>query len=115
MKLATLLVDGRATLAVVSTEEEVFWTVERLSGHRFPAMTDLIKAYDLVKGALAPHGCGRALSEASISAPLKPPRNVMCVGKNYRAHAREFTRSGFDSSAKDVSEAIPTAPIIFTK
>jgi 2-keto-4-pentenoate hydratase/2-oxohepta-3-ene-1,7-dioic acid hydratase in catechol pathway len=39
----------------------------------------------------------------------------MCVGKNYHAHAREFTRSGFDSSAKDASEAIPTAPIIFTK
>jgi 2-keto-4-pentenoate hydratase/2-oxohepta-3-ene-1,7-dioic acid hydratase in catechol pathway len=39
----------------------------------------------------------------------------MCVGKNYHEHAREFTRSGFDSSASSVADAIPTAPIIFTK
>jgi 2-keto-4-pentenoate hydratase/2-oxohepta-3-ene-1,7-dioic acid hydratase in catechol pathway len=115
MKLATLLIGDEATLAVVSTDEKVFWPVEQLSGRRFPAMVDLIKAYDSVKETLSPSGPGRALSEVSIAAPLKPTRNVMCVGKNYHAHAREFTRSGFDSSAKDVSEAIPTAPIIFTK
>jgi 2-keto-4-pentenoate hydratase/2-oxohepta-3-ene-1,7-dioic acid hydratase in catechol pathway len=39
----------------------------------------------------------------------------MCVGKNYHDHAHEFTRSGFDSSASKASEAIPAAPIWFTK
>jgi 2-keto-4-pentenoate hydratase/2-oxohepta-3-ene-1,7-dioic acid hydratase in catechol pathway len=39
----------------------------------------------------------------------------MCVGKNYREHAKEFTRSGFDSSASSAADAIPTAPIVFTK
>jgi 2-keto-4-pentenoate hydratase/2-oxohepta-3-ene-1,7-dioic acid hydratase in catechol pathway len=36
------------------------------------------------------------------------------VGKNYRAHAEEFTKSGYDagSTAKD---AIPQYPIIFSK
>jgi 2-keto-4-pentenoate hydratase/2-oxohepta-3-ene-1,7-dioic acid hydratase in catechol pathway len=115
MKLATLVVDGEAALAVVSAEEDIFWTVEKLTGRRFPSMTDLIVAYDSLKEKLAPTSRGRALSEARIAAPMKPPRNVMCVGKNYRAHAHEFARSGFDSSAKDASEAIPTAPIIFTK
>ena len=38
----------------------------------------------------------------------------MCVGKNYHAHAHEFTRSGFDAGSK-AEEAIPEHPIIFTK
>ena len=115
MKLATLLIEGEATLAVVSTGEDLFWTVEQLSGRRFPAMIDLIRAYDSVKHTLVPAGPGSPLSDVTIAPPLEPPRNVMCVGKNYRAHAHEFTRSGFDSSAKDASEAIPAAPIVFTK
>lgn len=115
MKLATLVVDGETTLAVVSAEGDAFWSVESLTGRRFPSMTDLIAAYGSVKAMLAPAGRGRPLSEARVAAPLKPPRNIMCVGKNYRAHAQEFTKSGFDSSAKDASEAIPTDPIIFTK
>lgn len=49
-------------------------------------------------------------------APIpSPPRNIFCVGKNYHAHAHEFTRSGFDSSAKDAADVIPTAPIVFSK
>ena len=39
----------------------------------------------------------------------------MCVGKNYFEHAHEFTRSGFDSSASSAKDAIPSAPIVFTK
>jgi 2-keto-4-pentenoate hydratase/2-oxohepta-3-ene-1,7-dioic acid hydratase in catechol pathway len=39
-------------------------------------------------------------------------RDVICVGKNYKAHAAEFHRSGFDSSGK---EETPSAPVIFTK
>jgi 2-keto-4-pentenoate hydratase/2-oxohepta-3-ene-1,7-dioic acid hydratase in catechol pathway len=115
MKLATLIIGGESALAVISAEDDVFWAVEDLTGRYFPAMTDLIGVYDSVKAKLTPKGPGRPMAEAEIAAPLKPPRNVMCVGKNYRAHAHEFTRSGFDSSAKDASEAIPTAPIIFTK
>jgi 2-keto-4-pentenoate hydratase/2-oxohepta-3-ene-1,7-dioic acid hydratase in catechol pathway len=115
VRLATLVVDGETAPAVIAAEGDVFWTVENLTGRRFPSMTDLIAAYGSVKDRLAPSSRGRPLSEARVVAPLKPPRNVMCVGKNYHAHAHEFTRSGFDSSAKDASEAIPTAPIIFTK
>jgi len=39
----------------------------------------------------------------------------MCVGKNYHEHAKEFSASGFDSSSTGAADAIPTAPIIFTK
>ena len=56
-----------------------------------------------------------AISDVQISAPLpKPRRNIFCVGKNYSAHAKEFSRSGFDSSAK-AGEDIPDCPIYFSK
>ncbi|RDH77819.1 FAA hydrolase family protein [Mycolicibacterium moriokaense] len=47
-----------------------------------------------------------------LLAPIRPPNNIMCVGKNYYEHAREFAGSGFDASAK---ETVPEAPVIFTK
>ena len=35
---------------------------------------------------------------SGCSAPIRPRNNVMCVGKNYHEHAREFAGSGFDAS-----------------
>src|SRR3984893_15382625 len=56
------------------------------------------------------------LAEVRLLAPIsRPPRNIFSVGNNYRDHAREFTKSGFDSSARSAGEAIPDVPIIFTK
>lgn len=53
------------------------------------------------------------LSEVRLMAPIpEPRRDIFCVGKNYYAHAAEFHKSGFDSSAK---EQVPSAPVIFTK
>lgn len=115
MKFATLSVDGRPVVAAVSPETDQYWSLEELTGQPIETMVDLIRAYDEVKSALKPNGSAHSLTGIKISAPLLPLRNIMCVGKNYHAHAQEFTRSGFDSSAKDQSEAIPTAPIIFTK
>lgn len=43
------------------------------------------------------------------------PRNMFCVGKNYREHAAEFTASGYDSSSQGSGDEIPTDPIIFSK
>ncbi|MFN7087260.1 MAG: fumarylacetoacetate hydrolase family protein [Burkholderiales bacterium] len=52
-------------------------------------------------------------SSVKIHAPIpRPAKNILCVGKNYYDHAREFHSSGFDASAR---EAIPDVPIIFTK
>jgi 2-keto-4-pentenoate hydratase/2-oxohepta-3-ene-1,7-dioic acid hydratase in catechol pathway len=49
-----------------------------------------------------------------IHAPFpRPAKNILCVGKNYHDHAREFHSSGFDASAG--KDAIPEEPIIFTK
>lgn len=60
-------------------------------------------------------GEGRlAVDSVKIHAPFpRPARNVLCVGKNYHDHAREFHASGFDASAG--TDAIPEVPIMFTK
>jgi len=48
-----------------------------------------------------PLGKQYALSSVRLMAPFpRPARNILCVGKNYFDHAKEFARSGFDSSAK---------------
>lgn len=59
-------------------------------------------------------GEGRVPFDAvKLLAPFpRPARNILCVGKNYHEHAREFHDSGFDASAK---EAVPDVPIMFTK
>ena len=53
------------------------------------------------------------LDDVRLLAPIpQPRRDILCVGKNYHAHAAEFFGSGFDSTGK---EATPSNPVIFTK
>ena len=55
-----------------------------------------------------------AASAVKLHAPFpRPAKNILCVGKNYHDHAREFHNSGFDASGG--KDAIPELPIIFTK
>ena len=55
-----------------------------------------------------------ALDQVDLLAPIpRPIRNIFCVGKNYHDHAKEFTSSGFDSSA--AKGTIPESPIVFSK
>jgi 2-keto-4-pentenoate hydratase/2-oxohepta-3-ene-1,7-dioic acid hydratase in catechol pathway len=61
-------------------------------------------------GEVAP----RPLESVELLAPIpEPRRNVFCVGKNYRDHAVEFGRSGYDTPSR--SEELPEKPIIFSK
>lgn len=53
-----------------------------------------------------------AVDSVRLLAPIRPHNNVMCVGKNYHEHAKEFAGSGFDASQKQV---VPDHPVIFTK
>jgi 2-keto-4-pentenoate hydratase/2-oxohepta-3-ene-1,7-dioic acid hydratase in catechol pathway len=61
---------------------------------------------------------GRPLAEVELLAPLpRPRRNVFCVGKNYREHAREFGASGYDASGGASADGghLPARPVVFTK
>ncbi|HLT28223.1 MAG TPA: fumarylacetoacetate hydrolase family protein [Zeimonas sp.] len=63
----------------------------------------------------APADAWRELADVILHAPLGPHRNVFCVGKNYRSHAAEFHRSGFDASSTAAEPAEPPLPVVFTK
>lgn len=50
-----------------------------------------------------------ALADVTLDAPVRPARNVFCVGRNYLEHAREGARA-FGRELK-----LPTVPTFFTK
>lgn len=52
------------------------------------------------------------VADPKLQAPIRPRNNIMAIGKNYHAHAIEFSESGFDASE---TTAIPQHPIVFTK
>jgi 2-keto-4-pentenoate hydratase/2-oxohepta-3-ene-1,7-dioic acid hydratase in catechol pathway len=59
-------------------------------------------------------GAPRALDNVKLAAPVGPlAKNVICVGKNYYDHAREFAQSGVDQSGD--KQDVPADPVVFTK
>jgi 2-keto-4-pentenoate hydratase/2-oxohepta-3-ene-1,7-dioic acid hydratase in catechol pathway len=117
MKLATLVHQGGQLVAAVDDKRSVFWPI----GELFPGMADgqdmvaAITRLATLPPRMLPQFGGHPLSDATLKAPiLSPPRNILCVGKNYREHAREFGSSGYDVGSTS-AEAMPEHPIIFTK
>jgi len=115
VKFGTFEVEGRDTLSVVDEVNARFWPLREILGEDV-AFESLVERFAQIGPKLTLNGRGRPLSNATVKAPIpRPRRNIFCVGKNYRDHAKEFASSGFDSSAKSRDDAIPDAPIIFTK
>jgi 2-keto-4-pentenoate hydratase/2-oxohepta-3-ene-1,7-dioic acid hydratase in catechol pathway len=106
MKYATIR-QGAGSLAG-RVEGDVF--------HPFhPALRDVAEAIPVLLAGKAEFAEPLKLSEVTLLAPiLNPPHNILCVGKNYRAHAEEFSKSGFDAGS-NAQDAIPQYPIVFTK
>lgn len=116
MKLATITHAGTTKAALVSPDGKTFWPLETMLGRAVPTLAAIVGDFAAIRSKIVPTGAGLPLSAVKVEAPIpRPARNVMCVGKNYHEHAKEFTRSGFDSSASSAADAIPTAPIVFTK
>ncbi|MFI0446344.1 fumarylacetoacetate hydrolase family protein [Actinomadura sp. 6N118] len=80
-------------------------------------MLELIESWDDLGSVLrnaAGDRPGLPLDSVELLAPIPVPRrNLFCVGKNYRDHAVEFGRSGYDTPSR--SEDLPDKPIIFSK
>ncbi|ARP85735.1 fumarylacetoacetate hydrolase family protein [Bordetella genomosp. 9] len=115
MKFAQLLYRDQRIVAVVDGENRQFWPVSDLAPGFSGDMVQLVQDYDGLRHSLAPKGEGTPLDRAKVLAPIEQPRrNIFCVGKNYHEHAAEFSKSGFDSSAKE-GEHAPEAPVVFTK
>ncbi|GAA5960157.1 hypothetical protein JCM8115_002530 [Rhodotorula mucilaginosa] len=81
------------------------------SGRPVTDLKVLIRDWDAVSASLQPGAGEIDLADVEVLAPVTG-RDVLCVGKNYTEHAREFQRSGYDSS--DSNEQ-PDFPVIFTK
>ncbi|AWJ93081.1 hydrolase (plasmid) [Azospirillum baldaniorum] len=116
MRFVTFQHDGRRKLGVIDPDTQRVWPIESVLGEPVRDMLDLIRRYDAAKGEMTLGSVGIPLTDVRVDAPIpRPDRNIFCVGKNYHDHAHEFTRSGFDAGSKVATDAIPEAPIFFTK
>jgi 2-keto-4-pentenoate hydratase/2-oxohepta-3-ene-1,7-dioic acid hydratase in catechol pathway len=110
MKFATVSHAGARIVALVDPDSQRLRVLDVVD------MVDLIERYGQLKSHL-PFRTGPDLSldQVTLCAPIPhPARNVFCVGKNYRAHAAEFTGSGYDAG---VTQGAPVDdyPAVFTK
>lgn len=114
MKIAAFRYQGRAGVGVVSADGQQVEPYQLGDAEAALGALPLVEAQAAGR-PLPATGPAIPLQQVQLVAPIpRPRRNVFCVGKNYHAHAKEFARSGFDSSAKSGGD-IPSAPIIFSK
>jgi 2-keto-4-pentenoate hydratase/2-oxohepta-3-ene-1,7-dioic acid hydratase in catechol pathway len=77
-------------------------------------LTELIEQWDALGGTLDLGAAAVDLAGITLTAPIPVPRrNIFCVGRNYREHAEEFGRSGYDATSGTSYQ--PDAPVVFTK
>lgn len=86
-------------------------TIQPLSFVSGTPLDDLYQVIEAGDENIKASGEPLAASSTKVLAPITG-RDILCVGKNYAEHAREFNSSGFDSSDK-VDQ--PSHPVIFTK
>lgn len=113
MKYVAFLADGSAAPRVGVLDEDA-GTVAPLSAEAVP--DGLLSLVDLeARGEHAPATeAPLPLDTVRIGAPIPHPRrDLVCVGKNYSEHAKEFARSGRDATGS--GSEVPEAPIFFTK
>ena len=112
MRIATIEVQGASRVVIVDEAGERYWDIADVVPEFAGDMLDLIKAMPHPGQQLKPVGPGQPLAGVRLKAPLnRLDRNMFLVGKNYHEHAKEFSGSGFDSSA----QVVPSAPNVFTK
>lgn len=95
MKLATVVIEGKEKAGVL--EGELFYPLESVREQMEGIPTDLNTLIehssewlsDLAKLNLTDKE-GLAVESLQYASPIKPNKNIFCIGKNYAAHAREF-------------------------
>jgi 2-keto-4-pentenoate hydratase/2-oxohepta-3-ene-1,7-dioic acid hydratase in catechol pathway len=110
MKFATFEHQGKQLVGRVSADGV------RISPLPATSMLDLIERYEHFAGHFdTGHSVPLLLDDVRLLAPIPNPRkNIFCVGKNYREHAREFSKSGYEAGAATGSE-VDDYPAVFTK
>ena len=114
MKLAVFTTGADPRAGVADPDQGVIRDVTDVLGG--PDLAAALGDWDTIGPALEDALASRPaipLDSVRLHAPLRPVRNIFCVGKNYSDHVREFGRSGYDTPGR--SEALPEAPVIFSK
>lgn len=110
MKFACFSEGTERRIGVVDAAASRIHPIDTFTGD----MVELIQKFDELKGLLPVEGPGIPLEQVRLLAPIVPKRNIFCVGKNYRAHAKEFAGSGFEAGAVKGAE-IDEFPAVFSK
>lgn len=113
MRLLTFRRDDRVSIGALTDDGDV---VDFAADPELPVdMVDFVTQGETALSrarALLAKGEAIPVDQVSVLAPIRPPNNIMCVGKNYVEHAKEFAGSGYDTSQKQV---VPSDPVVFTK
>lgn len=97
MKLITCLYEGRERVAALSGDEVVFL--------RFPDMNTLIE--DLSPSTMSVMGSPVPLKDVTLLSPIPRPRqDVICLGMNYRDHAKEAAQYDAEAFTKERPAAV---------
>lgn len=116
MKLVTFMEGRRSTVGVadadrvVSLRDLLGWDV----GEDMRAVIERFRDADLVhdvETALRKPGGGVPITTVQLLSPIRPTRNVFCVGWNYADHFEE----GKKTRTADALQKIPEHPALFTK
>ena len=106
MKLVTFLLDNHQSIGVLGSSTATVIDIQKLKGQFPSSMIDFVslgyEGLGLLKDAVidAPNEAVLNLADVELLAPIPVPRkNIMCVGRNYHEHAKEFHDSGFDATA----------------
>lgn len=110
MKFASFMDGSQRRIGVVQPDGQSI----RALAPSISDMTALIERFETLSRELPVEGPVLALHKVKLLAPITPRRNIFCVGKNYRAHAKEFAGSGFEAGAVKGAE-IDEFPAVFTK
>lgn len=119
MKFVSYVRNGAEKLGVLdeatgTVAEVLFDGHEPRDGQQLIALIELMNRNG--KQAIRTSAQAEPLSGLDLIAPLnRPARNIICVGKNYRAHVSELSRNGFDGSRPGTAADLPASPIFFTK
>lgn len=90
MKFASYMIEGRASYGLVH-EDETVSDCAALIGGRFPSLRAVIAAQAVPALVDSARAARRVkLSEIALLPPIPLPPRLICIGKNYGAHAAEM-------------------------
>lgn len=104
MKFVTFELDGFVRWGV-EIDGQVYFSSEWTE--KYPSLLDVIRSGAKIGREEVSDWVSVGKEDVQVKAPYLPPKNIICVGKNYKEHALEMTQQD--------PGAIPSDPILFTK